>query len=125
MSTNVPKMIEHLPEYSYVGMTQTTLSRRITTHLYSGAPKKHTAEKHTNTNFDRDMMVENTKILRKENDYRRLQIYEALIIHEKRPLINKQDTGFNRTLKLFGPNPSTTRHISMNSETENSLSPLQ
>ena len=75
-------------------------------HLDNGAPKKHTADKHINAQFHRDLMVNNTKILRKESDYRKLQIYEALIIHEKRPLINRQDTGFNRTLKLFGHSAS-------------------
>ena len=92
---------EHLPEVSYVGLTTTTLSRRITMHLGSGAPKSHTETSHQHSSLTRDIMVENTKIIRKENDIRRLQIYEALIIKQKCPTINNQDTGISRTLKLF------------------------
>ena len=92
---------EHLPQVSYVGLTTTTLSRRITMHLGSGAPKSHTETSHQQSSLSRDMMVKNTKIIRKENDIRRLQIYEALIIQQKSPTINNQDTGLSRTLKLF------------------------
>ena len=92
---------EHLPEVSYVGLTTTTLSRRITMHLGSGGPKNHTQSSHPQTPLSRDTMVGNTKIIRKENDLRRLQIYEALIIQQKCPTINNQDTGSSRTLKLF------------------------
>ena len=95
---------EHLPEVSYVGLTTTTLSRRITMHLGSGAPKSHTECSHPQLSLSRNAMVENTKIIRKENDMRRLQIYEALIIQEKCPKINNQDTGSSRTLKLFNSN---------------------
>ena len=92
---------EHLPEVSYVGLTTTTLSRRITMHLGSGAPKSHTEASHRHSLLSREMMVQNTKIIRKENDIRRLPIYEALIIQQKCPTINNQDTGSSRTLKLF------------------------
>ena len=92
---------EHLPEVSYVGLTTTTLSRRITMHLGSGAPKSHTESSHPQISLSRSAMVENTKIIRKENDTRRLQLYEALIIQQKNPSINNQDTGISRTLKLF------------------------
>ena len=92
---------EHLPKVSYVGLTTTTLSRRITMHLGSGGPKIHTENSHPQISLSRNAMVDNTKIIRKENDTRRLQIYEALIIQQKCPSINNQDTGSSRTLKLF------------------------
>ena len=100
---------EHLPDVSYVGFTTTTLSRRITMHLGSGAPKKHTEISHRQSPLSREMMVENTKIIRKENDTRRLPIYEALIIQQKCPSINKQDTGLLRTLKLFSSSTTNRR----------------
>ena len=99
---------EHLPEASYVGLTTTTLSRRITMHLGSGGPKSHNEDNHNQNPISRELMVENTKILRRENDFRRLQIYEALIIQQKRPLINNQVTGSCRTLKLY--NNENTKH---------------
>ena len=45
-------------------------------HLASGGPKSHTSAKHPLVKLSRENMVENTSILRTENDYRRLQIYE-------------------------------------------------
>lgn len=102
---------EHLPNASYVGLTTTTLSRRLTMHLQSGAPKDHTCKKHVQTSFNRELMVQNTKIIRKENDFSRLQRYEALLIQQKNPIINNQETGSCRTLKLFNFNNSTSQQI--------------
>ena len=50
----------------------------------------------------RQIMTDNTKILRRINDPARLGIAEALIIEANAPAINLQAAGFNRTLKLFG-----------------------
>ena len=103
---------EHLPNASYVGLTTTTLSRRITMHLQSGGPKDHAAKKHDSAAFTRDALVNNTKIIRRENDFSRLQRYEALLIQQKNPIINNQETGSSRTLKLFNfSNPLTTRRL--------------
>ena len=90
---------EHLPNNSYVGMTTTTLSRRLTMHLNSGGPKTHLNTTH-NENLTRINLENGTKILRKEPDHNRLKILEALIIQEKRPVINQQITGSCRTLLL-------------------------
>ena len=92
---------DHLPEASYVGLTTTTLSRRLTMHLSSGGPKNHNLSAHQGSPISRESLVENTKILRRESDFRRLQIYEALIIQQRRPKINQQVTGSCRTLKLY------------------------
>ena len=86
---------------SYIGMTTTTLSRRLTMHLQSGGPSKHMSEHH-NQPITRQLLVDNTKILHQENDYNRLQIKEALLIKNKRPYINNQCTGTCRTLMLLG-----------------------
>ena len=79
-------------------------------HLGFGAPKIHTEEQH-NTSLNRDLMVNNTKIIRREDDTRRLKIYEALLIQQKRPTINNQETGYTQTLKLYsnGPHDQLTR----------------
>ena len=55
-------------------------------HLGQGAPKLHTEASHPHPehprvkSLTREMMVENTKVIRRENDKQRLYIYEALLI---------------------------------------------
>ncbi|KAF2364624.1 GIY-YIG nuclease superfamily, partial [Trinorchestia longiramus] len=73
----------------YIGVTTTTLSRRLTMHLGSGGPKNHEMEEHNET-LTREKLVKNTEILRHEPEYNRLQILEALLIHQKKPSINNQ-----------------------------------
>ena len=91
---------EHLPESLYIGLTTTTLSRRLTMHLGNGGPKRHSNENHR-TNLTRTMLEEQTEIIRKEQDTNRLHIYEAILIQSKALTINNQATGQARTLKLF------------------------
>ena len=43
-----------------------------------------------------------TKARYYENDYQRLEILEALVIRFEDPLINRQDTGKSKILKLYG-----------------------
>ena len=45
-----------------VGLTTTTLSRRLTMHLSNGGPKQHTQNSH-NINLTRESQVNNTKII--------------------------------------------------------------
>ena len=82
---------------AYIGYTRTTLSRRITMHLQSGAPLKHSQDFHNST-LNREQMVSNTSIIRQENDFNRLEIMEALYIKYTKPEINLQTTGRGRTL---------------------------
>ena len=84
---------------SYIGLTTTTLSRRLTMHLQHGSPKLHTSQQH-HVNLTREMLVDNTKVLRYEIDYERLHILESLFIKNSHPSLNNQDTGTVRTLKL-------------------------
>ena len=86
---------------AYIGYTRTTLSRRITMHLQSGAPLKHSQDFHSST-LNREQMVSNTSIIRQENDFNRLEIMEALYIKYTKPEINLQTTGMGRTLRLLG-----------------------
>ena len=85
---------------AYIGYTRTTLSRRITMHLQSGAPLKHSQDFHSST-LNREQMVSNTSIIRQENDFNRLEIMEALYIKYTKPEINLQTTGMGRTLRLL------------------------
>ena len=68
-------------------------------HLNSGGPKTHMTTTH-NDNLTRNILVNDTKILRREPNHNRLKILEALLIQEKRPVINQQITGSCRTLLL-------------------------
>ena len=88
-----------LQQHSYIGMTTTTLSRRLTMHLASGGPRNHTQNEHK-ISITRDMLVKNTNIINSNRDHNRLQIAESLLISKENPLINKQVTGSQRILKL-------------------------
>ena len=84
----------------YIGYTSCTLSRRLSFHLQNGSIKEHYASVHQ-SKITRTEIVENTTIRYFERDLTRLRILEALIIKQEVPIINSQDTGFSRTLRLF------------------------
>ena len=91
---------EFQKDVKYIGLTSTTLSRRLTMHLQSGGPKNHLETDHKEK-LTRDLLVKNTRILHYVNDLNRLQIREALVIQKEKPSINRQSTGVARTLHLF------------------------
>ena len=76
---------------TYIGMTTTKLSRRLTYHLTAGAPKNH-MKNHHNTTLTREILIENTEIIDCCTDPRRLPILEALYIKELKPSLNAQHT---------------------------------
>ena len=86
-----------------IGSTTTTLSIRLTMHLTNGATREHQIGTH-HSNLTRKHIVNNTSILRKQNDINRLLINEAILIKLEKPDINRQDTAMSRTLKLFSEN---------------------
>ena len=90
-----------LPNVRYVGFTRTTLSRRLTMHLGSGAPKDHMNNEH-GIHLTREQIVENTAIIKRFYDPVRLEVAEALLIKEQNPAINAQHTGATRRLLLYG-----------------------
>ena len=69
-------------------------------HLQNGAIQSHYMD-HYDSRISRAFIVDNTTIIKKINDFNRLTICEAMFIKLREPLINRQDTGFTRTLKLF------------------------
>ena len=74
---------------SYIGMTTTRLSRRISNHLQSGTIKRHYLESH-GVRLTREDMEAGTTILDYETNPGRLAILEALYIKEEKPRINLQ-----------------------------------
>ena len=68
-------------------------------HLAGGAPKKHMQEAH-GIKLIRETTVTNTKIIKKENHTRKVNIIEAKLKQEKHSSISKHDTGRLRALKL-------------------------
>ena len=74
---------------SYIGQTSTTLSSRLTCHLQSGAPQNHTETVH-GRRLSRRNLVENTTILARQPDHRRLVIMEAFYIRDLVPQLNSQ-----------------------------------
>ncbi|KAG0729054.1 hypothetical protein GWK47_031150 [Chionoecetes opilio] len=79
---------EVLPS-SYIGMTTTKLSRRLTCHFTSGTPKSILLEKHGIT-ITRKYIEENTEMVDMCADIRRLPILEALYIKDNNPKLNVQ-----------------------------------
>ena len=87
---------------SYIGMTRTTLSRRLTCHLQQGAIKRHHVETHE-TNISRQQLVDNTSVLTHCPGGKHLEVTEAVYIREKSPSINIQYASLGGILKLFTP----------------------
>ena len=80
---------EPRPDAEYIGHTTTSLSRRLTCHLQSGSPLQHMKDAH-NRKLTRADLTENTTILARESNRKRLQITEAVFIRLRKPLINTQ-----------------------------------
>jgi len=89
-----------LRKTDYIGLTTTTLSRRLTMHLGDGAPRDHTTQAH-NRHITRKDLTENTTILTTCSNRRRLYVLEALFIRKEKPKLNRQ-LGSCITLSLFG-----------------------
>ena len=68
----------------YIGHTTDYLTTRISFHLQAGAPLNHTRDKH-NCKLKRQDMEENTTIIARDRNRRRLQILEAVHIHTPEP----------------------------------------
>jgi len=78
---------------SYIGMTTTSLSRRLTMHKGDGAIKKHILEH--NIPITRQLLTDNTKILYENNNYFNLRLAESIFIDKLKPKINIQQQIYN------------------------------
>ena len=72
---------------SHVGVTETTLCRRLTVHKASGAPKTHYHQVHDLPLTKKDLK-KNTKTLRRENESHMLCIIEALMTRLRNSFLN-------------------------------------
>ena len=79
--------------FTYIGMTTTTLSRRLTMHKQDGTIKKHFADKH-HLNLERLHLDNNTKIIYKNSNYFKLKLAESILIDKKQPSLNIQQQNF-------------------------------
>ena len=83
----------------YIGMTSMTLKERLSAHRYQGSIFKHYRLAHC-VKPTLDKLLENTSIIYRVKDRRRLNIFEALLIRIKKPILNENLTDFY-CLKLF------------------------
>ena len=86
-------------DHQYIGMTTTTLKRRLNSHKYNGGIKQHLLDHHK-TKITSNLLEENTNILDKDVDRKHLYIREALIINKFKPAINTQYNNFSSILQL-------------------------
>ena len=117
----------HSQAVEYVGLTQTTLSRRLTYHGQEGGIFSH-FEKCHNSKPTREQLTGNTVVIGRAPDRNRLAIKEALHILNLNPSINKQYDNFANVLKLYkqrnaGTKSSNTSEI-VNAEFPGNLSPI-
>ncbi|MPC14381.1 hypothetical protein E2C01_007145 [Portunus trituberculatus] len=73
----------------YIGVTTTTLSRRIRAHLTDGAIRKYYNSEH-GLILKRKHMEDKTPILTTDNNIKRLKMTEAVLIYTLKPSINIQ-----------------------------------
>ena len=74
----------------YVGLTSTTLSRRLTIHLSDTSSIAQHLKKHScPTTQLRKILTDNTTILEHQNNKQKLQILKALYIRNLQPALNR------------------------------------
>ena len=83
----------------YVGYTTNALRKRLQQHTYKGAIKDH-ALRH-NRVLDLNHCTTNTQVIGRNNSKQEIIILEALLIKQRKPLINIQSENFNTTLNFF------------------------
>ena len=76
------------------------LEKRLTAHYYNGSIKTHYQHYHDKP-ITKEILKQNTTILLKENNFRKLAIKEALFILNEQPSINIQFNSFTSLLKLY------------------------
>ena len=77
------------PKSCYIGHTTNTLSKRLTFHKQNGEIQKHMKLQH-GRDVTRSDLAENTRILSRESNRKRLKVLEAVFIQKRRPSINIQ-----------------------------------
>ena len=72
----------------------------MTQHYSSGAIREHGQDSH-DRRFSKKEIIDNTTILKKNDNLENLRILESLLIKQFSPTINRKDEGFVRTLRIF------------------------
>ena len=91
--------LQHNIPQTYIGHSQTTLFRRLSSHLNKGSIRSHFFSQH-NIIPTIELLTNNTSIIATANDKIRLCIKEALMILQHSPSINIQYDNFTNILKL-------------------------
>ena len=102
--------------HEYVGQTATKLERRLRYHTYSGSIKEHLENQH-NTKITLPLLKDNTTIIDKAENAKRLDIIEAINIIKLKPRLNKQIDNFNNILKLYKTNNNINYQTRRNTST--------
>ena len=88
------------PSTSYIGYTECALVDRIRNHAQNGAIAEHNKNNH-NIKMKTDQILDSTKILCQFNKKEDLIFAEALLIKDKKPIMNRQNEGEERVLAVF------------------------
>ena len=91
-----PRGDSELPNPSYI-----CILTRLNQHKQNGAILEHMATCHNINRLAQEDLTENVKILKMIHESRKLSIYEALVIIDKKAALNKQVDNFINPLKLF------------------------
>jgi len=86
---------------TYIGYTTCTLSDRFRMHAQQGSIKKHLQQAHQFQKIPKQMILAPTKILATCQNRRELFYTEAIYIKDLKPVLNAQDEGADRLLKVF------------------------
>ena len=87
-------------ESFYIGYTTNTLKTRMYQHFSSGAIRKHHEMDH-GIRTTKESILRNTKIIARASCRDDLLLLESLYIKLYKPIINRKDEGFVKTLKIF------------------------
>ena len=92
--------------HSYVGMSSTRLSKRISVHLQEGAVYQHHLREHGGL-MQRQELINNVKVIDNDTDRQRLRYKEALYILQLKPTLNvTQETLLLPTTVRREPRPN-------------------
>ena len=90
-----------LPNPSYIGQTRNIILTRLNQHKQNVAILEHMATCHNINRLALEDLTVNVKILKMIHEPRKLSIYGALVIIDRKPALNSQVDNFINQLKLF------------------------
>ena len=83
----------------YIAHSTNKIRDRLQQHTYKGSIKDHVLQHNKVLNLEH--CINNTEIIAKNNNRQELIILEALLIKQKKPLINIQTDNFSTVLNIF------------------------